>query len=155
MSKFRFRLQKVLNVRKMHEQESAVRVAEARRVADDAQRTVEALDSARHAGLAERERAGNGARSAGELQHLSFIIAQIGEHLAAADDACRSADERVDALVSEFTDAVRQRRVIDQLRDRQRGVWQNAQVQADRKLMDELALTRHNASRPADSEKKS
>jgi flagellar export protein FliJ len=147
VSTFRFRLQKVLDLRKVHEQESATRVAEARRAADDAQRTVAALDSARHAGLAERERAGNGARSAGELQHLSFIIEQIGHHIAAADVASQHADERVDELVTEFTHAVRQRRVIDQLRDRQRGAWQSAQVQADRKLMDEIALTRHNAAR--------
>lgn len=155
MNTFRFRLQKVLELRKMHEQESAVRVAEARRAAEDAQRKVAQLDSAVHAGLAERERAGNGARSAGELQHLSYIIEQIGEHLAAADAASRSADERVDQLVTEFTHAVRQRRVIDQLRDRHRGAWQSAQVQADRKLMDELALTRHNAAQPARSEKNS
>lgn len=148
MSTFRFRLQKVLDLRKAYEQESAARVAEARRAAEDAQRKVAELDSAREAGIAELERAGSGARSAGELQHLSFIIEQIGEHLAAADAASRSADERVDQLVTEFTQAVRQRRVIDQLRDRQHGAWRSAQVQADRKLMDELALTRHNAAQP-------
>lgn len=138
----------------MHEQESAVRVAEARRLAEDAQRKVAELDNAREAGLAERERAGGQPRSAGELQHLSFIIEQIGEHLAAADAASHNADERVDQLVTEFTHAVRQRRVIDQLRDRQHGAWQNAQVQADRKLMDELALTRHTAAKAATPENK-
>jgi flagellar biosynthesis chaperone FliJ len=98
-----------------------------------------------HAGFAEKQRAGQGARSAGELQHLSFILEQIGEHLAAADDVRRDADDRVHQLTGEFTDAVRQRRVLDQLRDRHRGAWQVAQIQADRKLMDELALSRHNA----------
>jgi flagellar export protein FliJ len=145
MNTFRFRLQKVLDLRKLAEQESAVRMAEARRAAEDAHRTVDALDRAVHASFAERQRAGSGARPAGELQHLSFIVEQIGEHLAAADDVRRDADERVTELVGEFTDAVRQRRVLDQLRDRHRGAWQVAQIQADRKLMDELALSRHNA----------
>jgi flagellar FliJ protein len=152
MSKFRFRLQKVLDLRKMREQESAAKMVEARKEALDAQRKVEALDEVRRAGLAEIERTGGTGRSAGELQHLAFILEQIGEHLAAADAESNAADEKVDALVSEFTDAVRQRRVLDQLRDRQHGAWRTDQVQADRKLMDEIALTRHNAKH--DSRKK-
>jgi flagellar export protein FliJ len=144
MNTFRFRLQKVLDLRKTAEQESAARVANARQAADDAHRTLAALDEVRTAGFAEKGRGSQAPRSAGELQHLSFILEQIGEHLAVADDASRNADERVDELVTEFTDAVRQRRVLDQLRDRHRDVWQVAQVQADRKLMDELAITRHN-----------
>jgi flagellar FliJ protein len=146
MDTFRFRLQKVLELRQSKERETAIRMAAARREAEDALRIVNALGSVREAGRERAATAQEAGGSAGSIQQLAFILEQLGEHLAAADAASQTADEKVDRVLDEYTQAFKARRALDHLREKQLDAWYFEQAHADRKLMDALAIARHGSN---------
>jgi flagellar FliJ protein len=146
MDTFRFRLQKVLEHRQSKERETAIRMAAARREAEDALRIVNALGNVREAGREQAATAQEAGGSAGSIQQLAFILEQLGEHLAAADAASQTADEKVDRVLDEYTQAFKARRALDHLREKQLDAWYFEQAHADRKLMDALAIARHGSN---------
>lgn len=146
MDTFRFRLQKVLELRQSRERETAARMAAARKEAEDALRIVNALGSVRQAGREQSASAQEAGGSAGSIQQLAFILEQLGEHLAEADVASRDADEKVGQIMDEYTEAFRARRALDHLREKQLDAWYFEQAHADRKLMDALAIARHGSN---------
>lgn len=143
MKGFRFRLQKVLEHRERLEKESAVRLAEARNEAEAALRAVESLEAARRAGAERAGRVSLDGVTAGELQRLALLVQQLDQHLVAASEAMDDADRHVDAMTTEFEDALTQRRVLDRLREKHLLLWRSEEEQRDRAVMDAIALTRH------------
>jgi flagellar export protein FliJ len=144
MSRFRFRLQKVLELRARMEKESATRLAAARHEAEAAQREREALEQARNRGIEEAEKAAGTPVAAGELQQIALMIQQLDEHLQAAEKAEGEADAKVGGLVVEFEQALTRRQVIDRLRERQLATWRESEERLDRSAMDAIAHNRHN-----------
>ncbi len=143
MRGFRFRLQKVLELREQTEKESALRLVEARMEAAAALRALESLEEARRAGAEQAGRVADGGVPAGELQRLALLVHQLDLHVAVASEAARDADARVDDLAAEFEDAFTQRRVIDRLREKHLELWKVEENQRDRATMDEFAIVRH------------
>lgn len=143
MRNFRFRLQKVLELRERAEKESAVRLVEARIEAEAALRAVESLEAARLAGAERAGRVSLDGITAGELQRLSLLVQQLDQHLAAASEAADSADARVDEMSTEFEGALIRRRVLDRLREKHLELWRSEEEQRDRATMDAIALSRH------------
>jgi flagellar protein FliJ len=141
MSAFRFRLQRVLELRERVEQTAAARLAAARDEADAAGRALESLHALRAAGVGEIA-AAHGARTAGQMQNLTFLIDRLDGRLEAARGASAAADAAVREREGEFTAAFQERRVLDRLRERREEEWRAETGGEDRRRMDEIALSR-------------
>jgi flagellar FliJ protein len=135
---FRFRLQRVLELREEHEQSVATQLVQARDVASAAREVRDTLESARTDLAAQ----GRQPASVGELQNLSFLMEQLDVRMTDAHSAVGDADEAVDRVQSELRAAFQDRRAIDLLRERHLESWKAAETQLDRQTMDEIALTR-------------
>lgn len=143
MPRFRFGLEKVLELRERTEQESAAGLARARAEAHRAEAARDALETARSNGRARLAEAHGAGGSVGHLQNLSYVLGQVDGKIAEADTACRAAEQEVTRSMASFREAVRQRSAIGQLRDRQEQRWRADESQKERKEMDEIATTRH------------
>jgi len=143
MSKFRFRLQKILELRERLEKESATKLAQARTQADLAERARAEIADARDKGVAEAGKAAGAPVTAGELQRIARMIEQFDQHLQVAEEAAGEADARVGGLVVEFEQAFTRRQVMDRLRQRHLATWREGEERLDRSTMDALALQRH------------
>jgi flagellar FliJ protein len=147
---FRFRLQRVLDLRAQREQELGMALAAARTAAESARLRCEALESVREA---ERAAIGESECSVGELRTLALALDCLDAHVAAAQDAAAAAERSVAQLQDDFTNAFQQRRVIDRLRERHHETWRTAEAQDDRDTMDDIALSRHQRPRDQGSHK--
>lgn len=143
MKNFRFRLQKVLELRERAEKESAVRLADARCRAEAASRAVESLAAARRASVERADTVRIEGVTAGELQSLSLLVQQLDRHLEIAIEAANSADAQLHHVTAEFEAAMTRRRVIDRLREKHLESWRSERERRDRAAMDAIALARH------------
>ncbi len=142
MAVFRFRLEKLLELRRNHELDEATRLASARNAADEAERLRAALEAVHAAGVVRLAEAHGVGGTAGQLQNLNHILSLMGEQVREADAACEAANEQVAQQVEDLAAAVRDRQLLSDLRQRKLLQWQAGQTAADRKLMDEIALGR-------------
>ncbi len=143
MSAFRFSLEKVLELRKRTEEESARHLATARREADEARRARQALEEARNAGFDKLTRAHGAGGAVGHLQNLMYVLAKVDEQIREADAACRRAEEAVAERMRCYHDALRHRKTLDQLREKHLEAWKSEEAREEQKTMDEIALARH------------
>jgi flagellar export protein FliJ len=151
---FRFRLQRVLDLRARSERDAATALVSAQDV-ETAARAAEARLQASRAELAERMTLGMaggaaapaGSARVGELRNMNVLLEHLDRHVSSASaqsaEAARSVQAREDALRA----AYRERRTLDRLKERHQEQWQSDAAAADRTLMDEIALTRF--TRPA------
>ena len=139
---FRFRLQRVLELREQHEQVKARELTEAQALAATARLTHEGL-SALHA---ESRTAVDAAQytqpRVGHLHQLGFVLDAMEQRMDSAAASRAAADTVVDGARSALDDAARDRRVLDRLKSRHAEVARAEEVQKDRLLMDEIALGR-------------
>lgn len=139
---FRFSLQRVLELRRMREQARAAELAEAQGRARDALDACQRLAAARES-VPLATAASTMARPAGDLQGYAGVAELIGEHLRHSLERAAAAErDAADSLVR-FEESLRDRRVLDRLRDRQHTDWMVEERRTDTQAMDELALTRH------------
>jgi flagellar FliJ protein len=139
---FRFRLQRVLDLRQQREQEVATQLAEARSAEERARLAAEELLRARDRGAEVATRAQSRQLSAGQLQNLRYVVERMTDHANLAAAEADTARQKVDECMVEFTVAFRDRKVLDRLREREMDDWRAGEVQADRRLMDDIALAR-------------
>lgn len=137
---FRFRLQRVLELREQAEQARARDAAAAHEAADAARREADAIATLRAAQRAALDAAARGA-TVGELQHLAYVVDELDGRLDAAAEQVAGADARRDTADAALRDAARDRRVLDRLRDRHVERHHAALVLEDRTTMDEIALS--------------
>ncbi|MCZ8011526.1 MAG: flagellar export protein FliJ [Gemmatimonas sp.] len=138
---FRFRLQRLLELREQHEQAKARELAAAQDVAEQAEQAREALAALRADSHAHVHRATRRETRIGHLQQLGTVLASLDERLVLATDVCRQADEGVEAAQKTLEEAARDRRVLDRLKERHTDVWRTEEAARDRVRMDEAALT--------------
>jgi flagellar export protein FliJ len=141
---FRFRLQRVLDLRARKERDAATALATAQAAADAAREAERRLQEARAelAAQAAPDAAPDAAPSVGALRNLSFLLERLDEQVAGAAEAAALAagavSEHEDALHAAFRD----RRTLDRLKEKHEGAWRAGEVAQDRAQMDEIALTR-------------
>jgi len=152
MAAFRFKLQPVLDLRQQAEKESARGLARARTEAERARSAREDLEAVRDAGRTRLAQAHGAGGPVGHLQNLALVVGSLDAHIAAAEDACRSADERVVESMKTFQEALKQRMSIDHLRTRRLDQWRAEQTKTEQKTMDEVALSRHGRGRATGSD---
>lgn len=139
---FRFRLQRILDMRQKREQAIAVQLAEARSSEENARLAAEALERARDEGAVSASRAQSRNLSAGQLQNLRYVVDRMGDHVRFAAQEADQARDNADRKLVEFTAAFRDRKVLARLRERALDGWRADEVKADRRVMDEIALSR-------------
>jgi flagellar export protein FliJ len=138
----RFRLQRVLELREQAEQEVARRLAAQQVEADQARAARDSLAAVRESARDHVDAAHREGSSVGALQHLSFVMGQLDRRLAGATDTMRDAEQAVDRVRGELEERVRDRRILERLREKHEVDGRLAEQAADRVLMDEIALGR-------------
>ncbi len=139
---FKFRLQRVLELRELREQQTATRLAEARTAADAARQATEALEALRTESVDRLSRTHAEGAPAGELRNVSYVLESLNRRIEEANNRTSVADEQVKGLVEEFSAAFRDRRVLDLLRHRRLDEWKATEASADRQAMDGIAISR-------------
>jgi flagellar FliJ protein len=144
---FRFRLQRVLELREEHEQAMARELASAKDAADTARREEETLAAVRDSARAELHAAHADTPRVGHLHQLGFVLQSLDQRAQSATEAVQAADVVVDTATAALVDAARDRRVLDRLKERHAETWRAEEAQKDRLQMDEIALGRFGRGR--------
>jgi flagellar FliJ protein len=139
---FKFSLQRVLELRAKREREMAGQLARARTAADEARDRCDAIEAARDAGRERMSSPAPEARSVGEMQHLSFVLEQLDQHVQTADAVARKAEDTAVRVRHDLTAALVERRILDRLRDRLLDEYRSGEVRQDRTTMDDIAASR-------------
>lgn len=139
MTQFRFRLQRLLDLRSSHEQQVAMRLASAREEAAARMRRHDALAATETEGRRQLREAGS---AAGELQALGVMLEQLEQHVSIAALEAKDAADAAQSIEGDLRAASQARRVLDRLRERRAEEWRVEVTQEDRASMDEIALER-------------
>jgi flagellar protein FliJ len=155
MSRFRFRLQRVLELRQEAERARAAALGDAEGAATVARDARDAIASVRSAGQAQLSDASASGTTVGALQQMQYVLGALDERLEMANSSVTTADSLVRRAQDELREAFQARHALDTLRDKQADAHRAAEQSADRATMDEIALTRfHNTeSTPTDPER--
>ena len=155
MSRFKFRLQRVLELREEAERARSVALAAAEGQANAARDVRDAIADARDAGHQTLTNASLSGTTVGTLQQMHFVLGALDERLEQADSSVVTADSVVKRAQDELRSAFQAKHALLTLRENQEEVHRTAALGADRALMDEIALTRfHNAENtPTDPER--
>jgi flagellar export protein FliJ len=140
--RFRFPLQRLLAIRKKAEDEASVELAIARGAEADALLARTALDTQRAEARDALMPTPGSNRAVSELRHVTLIIDQIDNRAVRASEDIVKAQEEVREHEAQLGERLKDRRVLDRLRDRQQAAWQVVDGQMDRELMDTLARAR-------------
>jgi flagellar export protein FliJ len=142
MSRFKFRLQRVLELREEAERARAIALTAAQDSATAARSARDAIDSAREAGRQTLAQASSTGMQVGTLQQMQLVLGALDSRLLSADGAVVTAESLVRRAQDELRAAFQARQALDTLREKQHETHRQAEVMADRTLMDEIALTR-------------
>jgi len=155
MNRFRFRLQRVLELREEAEKARAIALVSAQSQATTARDARDAIAHARAINHESITTASNTGCTVGELQQMQYVLGALDVRLQFADSGVVTADSMVRHAQDELRTAFQARHALDTLKDKQAEAHHTAAQDADRVLMDEIALTRfhHTDTTPTSSER--
>ena len=139
---FRFRLQRILELREQKEQAQARELASAQHTAEMATQTQEMIAAIREDSRQQVQAATGSAPRVGHLHQLGSVLDALDARLTTATDAVAAADATVLQAQQLLEAAARERKVLDRLKSRHADEWRTDEAQKDRISMDEIALTR-------------
>jgi len=140
---FRFRLQRLLDLREAHERTKATEMARAEADYETAQAALAELEAVRQHGRERLSAVASGQGTVGEIRNLVFVLEQMDMKVAGAASTMYAAEQAAEKARQELRDAHKDRRVLDRLREKHEADWRDAEASADRQAMDAIALTRH------------
>ena len=139
---FKFRLQRVLELREKDEQDKARSLAAAEEGAERARASRDQLMRMQEESRAELMAAQTGMPRVGHLQQLNIVLISLEQRLIQANEAVAGAEQIVADARGALEIAARDRQVLDRLKEKHEQVWRTGELHADRQQMDEIALTR-------------
>lgn len=139
---FRFRLQRVLELREKREQAQALRLAQAEESATAARNERDELQALHTASRAQITSAHINDPTVGHLHHLGYVMNALDQRLGHASQSVTKAEGAVSEARSSLELAARDRRVLDRLKDKHTDAFRVEESQRDRVSMDEVALAR-------------
>ncbi len=142
MSRFKFRLQRLLDLRQKKESEAASAVAAARNAAKAATRREEDLVERRDATRQELLPAAGQTVRVAKLHEIVFLVRALDDRVLDAHTATTAAERSVQEKLGELGDAMRDRRILDRLKDRRSVEWRAEDARQEREVMDAIARTR-------------
>ena len=74
---------------------------------------------------------------------MAFVLDQVDHQIESAESKCQEANEQVVERMKSYRQAIQRRKTLDQLRERRFDEWRAETERTERKVMDEVALTRH------------
>jgi flagellar export protein FliJ len=142
MKQFRFRLERVLDLRMAAEREQARRLGEAHRHEEEQRQVVE--KSVAHVGEITRQLAETPRElsTAGMLRNLLLTLEAAKAAAETAEQAHREAAARVDVETESFGRARQDRRAVERLREHRREAWEQDAARSEQQAQDEVALRR-------------
>jgi flagellar protein FliJ len=140
--RFKFSLQRVLELREEAENVAAIELASARAVADEARRVKEVLDARRAETRQALEAPPGRERRIAEVRQIYMLMEHLDTKVARADESVASAERGVEDGQARLGETVKDRRVIDRLRERQMDAWRIAGDRVERETMDDIARAR-------------
>jgi flagellar export protein FliJ len=152
---FKFRLQRVLEMRQQSEQDAASALAEARSAEEAALMERLRLEAARDEGMAQAVGSAASQPKVGQLQNLRFLVERLNDEIEAAQLEVEAAAAQVQEKLEVYSGAFRDRHMLDKLRQKALETHRSDEVQADRKAMDGIALARYLRNRGAAPAKES
>lgn len=155
MSRFKFRLQRVLELREEAEKTRSVALVTAQGQATAARDVRDAIAQARAINHESITTASNTGCTVGELQQLQYVLGALDVRLQFANSSVVTADSMVRHAQDELRAAFQARHALGTLKEKQAEAHHAAAQDADRVMMDEIALTRfhHTDTTPTDSER--
>ncbi len=146
---FKFRLQRVLELREKREQAQAIQLANAEESASVARTQRDDLQALHTASRAQITSAHIADPTVGHLHHLGYVMSALDQRLGHASQTLTNAEGVVtDARIS-LEAAARDRRVLDRLKDKHTDAFRAEESHRDRIAMDEVALARFTRQRDA------
>lgn len=142
MTKFLFRLQRVLELRAQQEQSLAESLARALDRETEAREAERSLHAVRRASSEQFAAAHSRSVTVGQMQNLGFLIEQLDEYLTIANGATGDAAAKADQARDELVVAHQARRTLDRLRERKYDEWTQTVTRNDQQQTDAFALTR-------------
>lgn len=139
---FKFRLQRLLDLRTAHERAKSVEMVQAEAVCEATRTTLATVEAARDAGRTELLAPTGGGGTVGQLRNIAFVVEQLDHQVESAATAMNAAQNAAAAARKDLSAAHVDRRVLDRLRDRHAAGWRDAESRADRQTMDSIALVR-------------
>lgn len=146
---FRFRLQRVLELREKREQAQAVQLARAEETATAARTQHDQLHTLHQASRAQISNAQSGDPTVGHLHHLGFVLSALDQRMGQAAQVVTHAERAVSEARVTLETAARDRRVLDRLKDKHSDAHRAGESHRDRVTMDEVALALYTRQRQA------
>ena len=142
MSRFKVRLQRLLELRQKKENEAASAVAAARNTAQSAALREQDLTTRRDATRQELLPASGQTVRVAELHGIAFLVRALDERVLDAKKVHEAAEQSVHEKVEELSEAMRDRRILDRLKDRRTEEWRTEDARLEREVMDAIARDR-------------
>ena len=139
---FRFRLQRVLDLRVRAEEAAARALAAAQDAEAAAQAELAALEQRRAELAVQADPAQAGGASIGALRTMGFLLGRMDEQVTVAAAQAVQAGRAVGDRHAALQLAWRDRRTLDRLREKHLDEWKGAMAALDRQTMDDIALAR-------------
>lgn len=155
MSRFKFRLQRVLELRQEAERARSIALGAAEGQAITARDTRDTIQQVRASNQSTLTTASNTGSTVGALQQMQYVLSALDVRLQLANSSVITAESLVRRAQDELREAFQARHALDVMREKQTAAHRATEQSADRALMDEIALTRfHNTdTSPTDSER--
>ena len=136
---FRFRYQSLLDLRVRAEEASQRALAAAQRQAQTLRAQIEAMDQAMASSRLELADALTGQVEVSRVAAVAALGAEQQTHRRAIEREITAQLPAVEQARQDLAEASRQRRVLEQLRDRHADAWRLRQRRRDQAAMDEIA----------------
>lgn len=149
--RFTFRLSRLLSIRERKEADAAVAYNVAREEVDTLRtsrdKAAAEVDAARQTRLPRQGTTQN----VGDARSMELLIDQINRNLNWIDDEIENAEEISEAKLKTLSECLRDRRILERLRDRKQDQWTVESQRHAREVMDSVAMRMSTLKRDAES----
>lgn len=142
MKRFKFRLQRVLDLKERAEQERARTLGEARVEERARLDEVESAAARRDAAAASVRGSGEQAMPAGTIRNLGLTMEAAQQRLRDAEEEHRGATEVAAEEQSRFDGARKDRRAVERLKEKREDAWHEEDSRGEQRELDQVAARR-------------
>ena len=139
---FKFRLQRLLDLRELAERQAAIALATARNTEDEARREKDAIAARRAATRAMLLPPAGSQCRVSELRQVSVLLDRLDAGSAQAEYQLSKAANQVHQKQVQLGETVTNRRILGRLKDRQHENWRIAEERSERAVMDDIGRAR-------------
>jgi flagellar FliJ protein len=139
---FKFRLQRLLDLRELAEREAAIALATARNAEDQARREKDTIAAQRAATRALLLPPAGSHCRVSELRQIAVLLERLDAGTAQAEYQLSKAAHQVHQKQVQLGETVTNRRILGRLKERQHENWRVADERTERAVMDDIGRAR-------------